>query len=153
MRRSIPILIAYVLFVAVTSALAGLPSVQERHKAWTTAPQLSPFQAVRWRDAVPEVRVDDRWYELTAVNDIPAEKIVAFTQSIDEKDWQRRFEEDFPAVLILMGHEPGFEVQLAVTDLQTAEIKILPDVPMTAENRRAILEARQSASTRPTTQP
>ena len=159
MKLSTTLLLACLLLAAAAPCFAGRPSDDAIQNAWNTGPKLSPFQAVRWRDTTPDVRIDGVWYELTAINDLAAEQIVTFCQSVDKKDWQKRFEEDLPAVLSLMGHEPGEKVQLTVTDLQSAEIKLLPDVAMTEDNRRSIFEVRraarslQSSATRPTTQP
>ena len=96
----------------------------------------SPFQAVRWNNDTPEVQVNDTWYQLLKFNDIPAEQIVAAAQSADPK-WQRRFEEDFVALLAYMGHEPAATATLELKNLQTQKNETLNDIPLTTENRRA----------------
>ncbi|HEX3357704.1 MAG TPA: hypothetical protein VHS31_12105 [Tepidisphaeraceae bacterium] len=86
---------------------------------WRQGPKLSPFSAVRWQETTPQVQVNGTWYELIALNDLPVAQIVNFCQQIDSKDWQKRFQEDLPAVLMLMGTDPGTSVNLALKDLQS----------------------------------
>lgn len=113
-------------------------------------PKLSPFEAVRWRGSVPEVRVNGVWYELLSINGITCKEIVAFLKSVEKKeDWrQKRFEEDLVEVLTVMGHDPGTSATLKVRQLDSGQEKELKDVPMTEKNRNAIRDARQKRSQR-----
>jgi hypothetical protein len=140
--RSILSLFTVLLFVAMNLAATADDAAQQ----WGDAPKVAPFQAVRWRDQVPEVRVNGTWYELVALNDLPAGQIITFAQSADTDNWHKRIEEDLPAVLILMGHKPGSMVKLSLKDLATGNMQTLERVPMTKENRRAIVEAKTSNS-------
>jgi hypothetical protein len=121
-------------------------------QAWSAGPKLAPFQALRWREQVAEVRVNGTWYELLGVNDLPADQIISFAQSVDERNWQKRIEEDLPAVLILMGHPPGPAVKLSLKNLESGTQQTLDNVQMTEKNRQLIQTARRTAS-EPTTQP
>ncbi len=119
---------------------------------------MSPFTGVRWQEATPQVQVNGVWYELVALNDLPAEQIVGFCQQVAPEDWQRRFQEDLPAVLMLMGHDPGQTAKLDLKDLQTGKEQVMEKVAMTEKNRSEIYNARiveESAAptTEPTTQP
>ena len=72
-----------------------------------TFPKLSPFAAIRWKESTPEVQVKETWYELLAIDDLEATKIVGFCQRIYGDQWQKRFEEDLVEVLVKMGHKLG----------------------------------------------
>lgn len=104
-------------------------------------PKLSPFAAVRWKELQPEVRIGEEWFELASLDDVPAAEIVAFSQRTNGDLWRKRFEEDLVELLSRMGHPPGETVDLTARPLTSDEAKALEDVPMTAENRRAIRRA------------
>jgi hypothetical protein len=127
----------------------ALPADNLDRTPWQGFPRASPFDAVRWRDQVPEVHVQGIWYELLAINDLPAQEIVSFAHSMDGKDWQKRFEEDLVELLWRMIHRPGATVTLKVKELISGDIKILNNVPMTPENRDSIRKARADRVTPP----
>jgi hypothetical protein len=102
----------------------------------------SPFEAVRWRGSVPEVKVKGQWYRLLALNDLPSKRIVGYAQTVDKNDWKKRFEEDLVELLSSMGYEPGAKVKLKLWSLDSGKTKELKDIPMTKENRRAVQGAR-----------
>ena len=106
-------------------------------------PKRSPFNAIRWQGSQPEVRLDNEWFKLVALNEIPASAIVAFSRRTYRKDWQKRFEEDLVELLTRMGHQPADNVTLTVQSLATSETSIRVDVPMTEENRSAIYRANR----------
>jgi hypothetical protein len=105
-------------------------------------PKLAPFSAVCWKEATPEVKVKDVWYELLAIDDTAAKDIVSFCKDKEGKLWQKRFEEDLVEMMARMGHEPGAKVTLKVRDLEGKKIQVLKDVPNTHGNRQAIWKAR-----------
>ncbi len=140
-------LFAGVCFVAIL--LIGVPSiiyVAYRVDQYLDQdyPKVSPFAAVRWDEAQPEVKVDGEWVRLVLLNNIPASKIVAYSQETYEDMWQKRFEEDLVELLTRMGRPPQDTVTLTVQSLTSAEVRILRDVPMTTANRRAIRDAAQA---------
>ena len=104
-------------------------------------PKKSPFSAVRWQDSQPEVEVAGQWYRLAAIDDLPADEIVSFSQATCGVRWRKRFEEDLVGLLAHMKHMPGDTVDLRVESLDAAERRELKNVPMTKENRRAIRDA------------
>jgi C-terminal processing protease CtpA/Prc len=118
------------------------PLSAPQKKAWHDYPKVSPFEAVRWRDAVPEVRVKGVWYELRALDVLTAGRIVEACKTADKKNWQKRFEEDLVEILVRMGHEPGKTATLEVRRLDSQKSEILKDVPLTEENRKSIWKAR-----------
>jgi hypothetical protein len=101
----------------------------------------SPFTAVRWQEAQPEVQLDDQWFKLVSINDLPAAEIVAFSQRTFENQWQKRFEEDLVELLSRMGHPPQDKVILEVQSLTSGETQVRKGVPMTEANRQAIKAA------------
>ena len=107
-------------------------------------PRRSPFAAVRWDLLQPEVKVDQQWYKLVSLDDLPATEIVAFSRKEYDNLWQKRFEEDLVELLTRMGHPPQESVKLELQSLTTSETHVLEEVPMTAANRRAIRAAAQA---------
>lgn len=104
-------------------------------------PKKSPFQAIRWQDTQPEVKVDHKWYQLVSIDGLGADEIVAYCQRTYKDLWRKRFEEDLVEVLTRMGHEPKNSVRLTVRTMRSSETKTIDNVEMTEENRRAIRAA------------
>src|SRR6266516_4302772 len=83
-------LVSLLTLLLVSTALAQ-PDLRDRpDDLWRTGPFISPFHAVRWNDATPQVQVDGAWYELISLNDLPADQILAWCRELDAKDWQER---------------------------------------------------------------
>ena len=117
-------------------------------RAATEYPKKSPFAAVRWQDDQPEVKLDDEWFKLVSLNELPVADIVSFSQQTYENQWQQRFEEDLVEVLTRMEHPPADTVKLVVQSMRTSETSVREDVPMTEENRSAIYAASSKRSNR-----
>jgi hypothetical protein len=111
-------------------------------------PKLAPYPAIRWKDNAPEIRLDGKWYALESINDLPVPKIVEFAKKKYDGRWQKRFDEDLVQVLSEMGHAPGKAVKLVVRDADSKE-KTLDKVPLTEENRRAIMDFKYPREPRP----
>jgi len=105
---------------------------------WQGYPRLSPFEAIRWQDQTPQVRVGGNWYELLAIDDLDAHNVVAFSQFRGADTFQKHFDEDLVELLARMGHDPGTSVTLKVKNLSSGTVQTLKDVPMTEQNRDAI---------------
>jgi hypothetical protein len=135
-----------VWYRAASQSRAQAVAEEARANVWNGFPRLSPFEAVRWEGQTPHVMVGGKWYELVSMNGLPAPQIVSFCKSLDERFWQKRFEEDLIEVLTRSGCTPGTTAMLEVKSLDTGETKILRDVPMTSENREALCRA---GTTRP----
>ncbi len=141
MKPNVAFLIVLFSFVAIRAMSQDLPATTQPARyanPWSDAPKVSPFQAIRWNQQTPEVKVDNRWCQWLSLNDVPTDQIVKFAQTADPRDWQKRIAEDLPGLLDMMGHTPGPAVDLQIKDLQTGQVQTLPQVPMTEENRRAI---------------
>jgi hypothetical protein len=126
----------------VVSVLVGAPQMGAAKEKDKRYPKLAPYSAIRWKDSTPEVKVNEAWCELLAINDVEAKDIVKFCKEKEERLWQKRFEEDLVEMMARMGHEPGEKVTLKVRDLKTGKTETLKDVPNTHANRQAIWEAR-----------
>jgi hypothetical protein len=108
----------------------------------------TPYAAVRWRDSVPEVQVQDIWYELVSLDDIPAEEIVSFCKKTHGRIWRKRFEEDLVVVLREMGKQGYADSEtgaLTVRRLDGGETVVLQDAAWTVANRDAILTTALAA--------
>lgn len=101
----------------------------------------APFQAVRWQDQQPEVKVKGTWYQLLKLDHLPIEGILAFSRKTHGSKWQKRFEEDLVELLQAMGHTPASTVTLEVRLPNSPEPELLKGVTMTAANRQSIREA------------
>jgi beta-lactamase family protein len=107
-------------------------------------PKKSPYAAVRWQETQPEVQLDDQWFKLVSLDELPASEIVAFSKRTYGNKWRKRFEEDLVELLTRMGHEPKDTVRLVVMPLGSQESRTLEAVPMIRANRQAIWDAAQA---------
>jgi beta-lactamase regulating signal transducer with metallopeptidase domain len=108
---------------------------------WDGYPRVAPFDAVRWNERTPQVRVDGTWYELLGVNGVPASEIVNYSYQLNPRLAKKHFGEDLVELLTLMGHTPGDAVSLKVKDLSSGKEQTLENVAMTGENREAVFNA------------
>ena len=121
----------------------GAPKVSPLEEDSREAPpKISPFSAVRWTAAGPEVLVNTTWYQLHSINHQPIEGVIEFCKETFGTRWRRRIELDLVEVLDRMSHPTGRTVDLEVQDLETGAITTLVDVSMTEENRQDTLERR-----------
>jgi len=109
-------------------------------------PKLAPYGGIRW---TPEVQIDGKWYALRSINELSVDKIVEFAGKEYDDRWLKRFNEDLVQVLTEMGHPPGMTVKLVVVDLETGKEALLDQVPLTAENRRSIMNSKRANEARP----
>lgn len=127
---------------AILVCLISVP-VLSPIQALASYPKLSPFSAIRWKKSIPEVRVEESWYKLLAINDVSRKRIIRFCKDQWPDKWRKRFEEDLVEVLTRMGHKPNRTVTLKLKDLDSGEITVLKNIAMTLENRQAIWKARK----------
>lgn len=144
-RRAIFAAVCFVaiLFIGVPLILLGAPQFSTRFNA--EFPKTAPFDALRWDDVQPEVRIGGEWYTLVSLDQIPAEDIVAHCQATYGDRWRMRFGEDLVEVLAGMGHEPKSTVRLVVTPLGSDVPQSLEAAAMTEANRTAVRDARIAA--------
>jgi hypothetical protein len=111
---------------------------------------LSPFQGVKLVHDGIQVQVNGSWYFLQGINDVALLDILAFENTATKiASWHTRdqvilqhFEDDLVEVLTRMNHTPDNSVKLSLTDLNGGQAVTLENVPMTAENRQALIDAR-----------
>jgi len=96
-------------------------------------PRATPYTAIRWDSSMPQVTVNGTWYELNAIDGVPAVKIVQFLQRSGDEQWQKHFGEDLVEAMVGMGHQPGNTVNLQLTTLDTHQPVTMQNVPMTPE--------------------
>jgi len=123
--------------------------VYQTNRQWSGYPRQAPYEAIRWTNQTPDVRINGKWYELQEINGLPVEQIVAYSKFLDYGAWQKHFNEDLVELMDLMGHEPGDTVDLQVRDLTTSATQTLRNVPMTEANRAAIWQAWNMPQTLP----
>jgi hypothetical protein len=105
-------------------------------------PKLSPFTEVRFEANKPVVKFRGESYELIALDEIPAEKIVRASRDHFGDLWEKRFAEDLVEVLWLMEHRPKSQVSLQLRDPKSGQTLKVADAAMTEANRRQIYVAR-----------
>ncbi len=104
-------------------------------------PTISPFTEVRHEADRVIVRVRGELYELVALDDLAATKILQSAKNQFGELWQKRFAEDLVKVLWGMGHRPGATVKLELRALVTNRLVTIPDAEMTEANRRQVWRA------------
>ncbi len=105
-------------------------------------PPLSPFRGMRAVENGIEVQVaDDTWLALEAVAGVDTATLLREADRLCGHSAWKRITEDLPALLDAMGHQVGDVVDLKVRDLATNELRDLPAVKMTSENRRRVKDA------------
>jgi hypothetical protein len=103
-------------------------------------PRLAPFSGIRWRKDIPEVQVDAIWYELRALDDLPASEIITNQKNTGDKNWKEHFGEDLMEILARMGRQPADTMNLTVRSLDANKaVTTLKDVPNTRENRQYLM--------------
>jgi RNA polymerase sigma factor (sigma-70 family) len=108
----------------------------------------SPFQAIRWPDATPQVLVNGTWYQLQSVNHIPVDRIIRFMVPHGYEPiccFQVEFEKGMLNYVDQLGGQAGdfTKATLEVKDLTTGQPRTLPDVPATMVNCVALQTARE----------
>jgi len=108
---------------------------------------LSPFDDVRWSDdGALEVRLDEAWYELLAVNGVAFAEILEHAEDRYGDDARCRVTEDLGRMMSDMGRPmQGVRVHLSVRHLATGQELALLNVPMTAEKHASIVAANRAA--------
>ncbi len=135
MERSKKKLIQWLLLIAVISAatFSGLYYWQLERNI-----QRSPFSAIRWRSSVPEVRLNNQWYILKTINNIPAETLIRFAQKTYSLRWQLMIEDSLTEVISSISAYPGRSIDLQLLGIPDRSIQSLSAVPMTVTNLDSI---------------
>ncbi len=102
--------------------------------------QLAPFDELRWRGDVAEVRVAEagpNWYELVSIDGLVMDHMSGHCKQVYGTQWRKRFTEDLLVVLNRLGEWPVFSVDLELVDLHSGRLVRAEDVAMTRDRRQA----------------
>ena len=119
-HKIVRLALTFVLLALVTT-VASLLADQIGRSMRDHFPKLSPFRAIRWKVDLPEVKVEQEWYELLAIDDLTTKEMLDFSRQTYGDDWRKRFEEDLVELLIKMGHDPGTSVKLDLQQLDSGQ--------------------------------
>ena len=108
--------------------------------------QLTPYDGLRYRKDLVEVRHKGTWYQLEAIGDVQANELVTFCKGAYGEIWRKRFAEDLVDALLRKGETIGGTTDLTLIDLKTRETLVARDVPMTAANRLQVWSNWKEAS-------
>lgn len=104
----------------------------------------SPFTEVQHLDdGAVVVRVKGKRYQLKSINGAPVEDILKFCRKGFGRLWQKRFDEDLPAVMIAFEKPLGETTDVEVAELTSGDHVTIKNVPLTAENRNSVRNLRQ----------
>ena len=123
--------------------LLVIPAVVQGQQAPSKS---SPFQQVRWVGDSPEVFIESNWYTPVTIDGVQVEAILSFCQQRWPGRMKKRFGEDLPEALELMGHPLPARVDLELLLLPDGDPVTLKGVEMSRSNRRAILHANRNAA-------
>ena len=70
----------------------------------------SPFDAIRWADQLPQVKIEEEWYTPISIDDVSVDKIIKKCLQRWPGKLQKRFSEDLMEAMALLGHSPGATV-------------------------------------------
>lgn len=98
----------------------------------------SPFNDMQFEEGRARVLVGDRWYMWLAIDDVPYDTILAEARERFPGQLQQRIAEDLLVVLAGLDVYPGETVTLELRSLEDGAVLVLPDVPMTNDNRTAV---------------
>lgn len=79
-------------------------------------PMIAPFTGVRWENDLPVVRVNEKWYGLTAINGIPIAEIMESAREQFGNRARKRLAEDLPRLMAGMGRPTRRDVTLGLRD-------------------------------------
>ena len=136
--RRVKIVAGIVLALLLAFAAVVVVTGNTRRAFYTVTdefPKRAPYHAVRWSGETPEVKLDEEWFRLVAVDGLSTERIVANCRARWPDIWKKRFEEDLVRVLYGLGHAPGRFVSLELEDLVEGKEVLRASVEMTEANR------------------
>lgn len=109
----------------------------------------SPFEALRWNNGEPEVRIEETWYQPVSIHGVAVSDILEYC----EKRWpgkrEKRFGEDLVEAVEGMGTSLPDRVDLELVRLEDKEPVRLEGVELSERNRNAIRDASGPRSRRP----
>lgn len=109
----------------------------------------SPFDAILWVDLQPQVLVGENWYILSAIDDVPVEKIIKKCQQRWPRQLHKRFSEDLMEAMALLGHSPGKTVSLRLIPIGESSEIVLEGISNTEAKRDKLWRANKTQSSPP----
>ncbi|MEM6802599.1 MAG: S41 family peptidase [Bacteroidota bacterium] len=87
----------------------------------------TPFSAVKWTDAKPQIKVESQWYQIVSMGPFSGETLLDTCKSIYPNNWKKRFGEDFVEFLWKLNLKPkvieSFELKDADEQVVTMELE------------------------------
>ena len=106
--------------------------------------KLSPFTKVVFDKELVIVDYEGKTWQLLSIDGITTDKIVASAKAQFDSRWQKRIAEDLVEVLVGMDHQVGKSVKLSLKDRKTEDTRVVPEAPMTHENRQKVWRFRNN---------
>ena len=99
-------------------------------------PNYAAFSGVSWNDGKPSVMVEGTWGEFISINGVSAKEIISWcNKHVGPRDAEKRFREDLPVVLELLGHKVPLKTKV---QFRVDGEVITQMVTMTEENRKLL---------------
>jgi hypothetical protein len=128
--------------IAQVAAMAGAPKTAALAAA-PLAPGPLPFTGLKWHGLTVQVRVNDAWYELAAIDGVTVDQMIADAQKnwgtgfFDR--WRRGLVQHMDQILTDLGHAPGATVTLQLRKLDGGDAVTMSDTPMNLDNGQTAL--------------
>jgi RNA polymerase sigma factor (sigma-70 family) len=103
--------------------LSNLPMTEQNRWSLMVVPapgQTGLFSAIRWDTDLPQVQVNDTWYELLGINHTSAHQLIDSTKSKFVDDWKNNFQDNVMTVISDNGKPPSV-ADLKLRTLDTNE--------------------------------
>jgi hypothetical protein len=139
------------LRLCIAALAIGIISLCSGAQEWS---RVSPFTRVEISGDDARVVYDGVAHELISIEQLPTPEILAFCRKTYGRNADERFAADIVEVLAAMGKRPGQTVHLVLRDPKTRELTTVERAPLTAENRKAVMDAaRRGDQLRPEQMP
>lgn len=117
--------------------LSNVPMTNKNRWSLMVVPdpnQTGLFAEIRWDTDVPQVRVNDTWYELVGIGETSAKQLADSAKSKFSDDWKNNFQDNAISVISTDGKPPSV-ADLKLRTLDTNEVvKITVWVPSPSRN-------------------
>ncbi len=117
--------------------LSNVPMTNKNRWSLMVVPdtgQIGLFSEIRWDTEVPQVRVNDTWYELLGVGETSARQLIDSAKSKFADDWKGNFQDNVMTVISIDGKPPSVaDLKLRTLDTNEA-VEITVWVPSPPKN-------------------
>jgi serine/threonine protein kinase len=146
-RRRVALLLMLTLLISAAwfaQNLTPFSAGQGRLYGKDIMPETTPFDDLRWNAHRPEVQVEDRWYELLAIDDLNVGLIMEYAKQTAGDSWRKRFSEDLPVVMLGLRTSTLMYADLRLRDIETGTESVVRR-RMRKEPRDAIRNKRSQS--------